>query len=143
MNTTIGSNGKKKLNVFNLPSPTRSMGDALPSSSMDSNVSLRRKQQKSQELGHAPWFVTFQGGQRGMLELRDGIRKNDKHLFIHTDLHKTKQQVGQCITGAPLVLGRAMSRLELIRLTMTRTWRKPPLSPLQYTLCLSTRPTSK
>ncbi len=23
-----------------------------------------------------------------------GTRKSDKHLFTHTDLHKTKQQVG-------------------------------------------------
>jgi hypothetical protein len=30
----------------------------------------------------------------GMLELQDGNRKNEKHLFIHTDLYKTKQQVG-------------------------------------------------
>jgi len=29
-----------------------------------------------------------------MLELQDGTRKIDKRLFIHTDLHKTKQQVG-------------------------------------------------
>jgi hypothetical protein len=29
-----------------------------------------------------------------VLELRDGIRKNDKQLITHTDLHKTKQQVG-------------------------------------------------
>ncbi len=34
------------------------------------------------------------GGRGGVLELRDGIRKNEKHLFTHTDLHKTKQQVG-------------------------------------------------
>jgi hypothetical protein len=34
------------------------------------------------------------GGGRGVLELQDGTRKNDKHLFIQMDLHKTKQQVG-------------------------------------------------
>ncbi len=28
-----------------------------------------------------------------MLELRNEIRKNDKHLITHTDLHKTKQLV--------------------------------------------------
>ncbi len=39
-----------------------------------------------------------------MLELRDGTRKNDKHLFTHTDLHKTEQQVGWCIVEAFLVL---------------------------------------
>jgi hypothetical protein len=31
----------------------------------------------------------------------------------------------------------------LTRLIMTRTWGKPPSSPLYYTLCLFTRPTSK
>jgi hypothetical protein len=40
-----------------------------------------------------------------MLELEDKTGKNDKHLFTHTGLHKTKQQVGQCIVGALLVLG--------------------------------------
>jgi hypothetical protein len=29
-----------------------------------------------------------------MLELRDEIKKNDKQLITHMDLHKTKQQVG-------------------------------------------------
>jgi hypothetical protein len=29
-----------------------------------------------------------------MLELWDGIKKNDKQSLTHTDLHKTKQQVG-------------------------------------------------
>jgi hypothetical protein len=33
-------------------------------------------------------------GYMGMLELRDETRKNDKHLFTHVDLHKTKQQIG-------------------------------------------------
>jgi hypothetical protein len=41
------------------------------------------------------------------------------------------------------VLGRATSKLGLTRLTTAWTWGKPPPSPLQYTLCLSTRPTSK
>ncbi len=36
-----------------------------------------------------------------------------------------------------------MSKLELTRLTTTRTWGKPPPSPLYYTLYLSMRPTSK
>jgi hypothetical protein len=35
--------------------------DALPSSLIDSNVSLRWKQWKSKELGHAPWLATFWG----------------------------------------------------------------------------------
>jgi hypothetical protein len=35
--------------------------DALPSSLINSNVSLRRKQRKSTELGHAPWLITLWG----------------------------------------------------------------------------------
>jgi hypothetical protein len=33
------------------------------------------------------------GGRGGMLELRDGNKKNEEHLFTHMDLHKTNQQV--------------------------------------------------
>jgi hypothetical protein len=36
-----------------------------------------------------------------------------------------------------------MGRFRLTRLTTTRTWGKPPPSPLWYTMYLSTRPTSK
>jgi len=53
-----------------------------------------------------------------MLELQDGIKKNDKHLIIHMDLHKIKQQIGWCIIGALLMLGRATGKLEFTRLTM-------------------------
>jgi hypothetical protein len=35
--------------------------DALPSSLIDSNVNLKRNQQKSMELGHAPWLATLWG----------------------------------------------------------------------------------
>jgi len=34
-------------------------------------------------------------------------------------------------------------QLKLTRFTTARTWGKPPPSPLYYTLCLFTRPTSK
>ncbi len=49
-----------------------------------------------EEQGVGDAFLGLQhfGGVRGMLELQDGTRKNDKHLITHTDLHKTKQQVG-------------------------------------------------
>jgi len=40
------------------------------------------------------------------------------------------------------VLGWAMGKLGLSRLTMARTCKKPSPSPLYYTLCLSTKPTS-
>ncbi len=47
------------------------------------------KQRKNKESRHAPWLAA-----RGMLKFRDGTKKNNKHLITHTDLHKTKQQVG-------------------------------------------------
>ncbi len=55
----------------------------------------------------------------------------------------TNQQVGQCIVRPLLVLGRTIGKLGLTRLTTTRTWGKPPPSPLQYTLCLAIGPTPK
>jgi len=65
-----------------------------------------------------------------MLELWDGTRNNDKQSITHTNLHKTKQQVGQCIVGAFLVPGHAMGKLKLTRLTTTQTWGKSAPSPL-------------
>ncbi len=44
---------------------------------------------------------------------------------------------------APLVLGQATNNSVLTRLTMARTRGKPPLSPMQYTIQLSTGATSK
>ncbi len=72
-----------------------------------------------------------------------GLRKMTNNLIIHMFLHKTKQQIGQCKVGDFLVLGRATSKFELIRFITTRILGKRPPSPLQYTLCLSIRPTSK
>jgi hypothetical protein len=51
-----------------------------------------KKQRKSQG-AHSLARNTLKG-YRGMLELRDATKKIGKHLFIHMDLHKTKQQVG-------------------------------------------------
>ncbi len=59
---------------------------------------------------------------------------------------QNQTQGGQCIIGALLVLKRAMSKLELTgltRLIKARTWGKPPPSPLQYTMCPSTKLTFK
>ncbi len=55
--------------------------DALPSSLMDSYMSLNRKQRKNKELGHIPWLIAL-WGQRGVLELQDGTRKSDKHQLL-------------------------------------------------------------
>jgi hypothetical protein len=64
----------------------------LPSSLIDSNVNMKWKQQKSKKLG-ALSLAHNTLGVKGMLELRDGTRKNDKQSLTHMDLHKTKQQV--------------------------------------------------
>jgi hypothetical protein len=65
-----------------------------------------------------------------VLELWDGIKKNDKYLINYTDLHKIKQQVDECIVGTLLVLGQAMNELELTRVTTAYSWGKPPPFPL-------------
>ncbi len=46
------------------------------------------KQWKSKELGHTLWLATF-WGYRGVLELWDGTKKNDKQSLTHS-LHKTR-----------------------------------------------------
>jgi hypothetical protein len=43
--------------------------------------------------------------------------------------HKIKQQVGYCIDGALLVLGRTTCKFKFTRLNTGRTWGKPPPSP--------------
>ncbi len=42
-----------------------------------------------------------------------------------------------------LVHGRVMGKHGFTKLTTTQTQGKPPPSPLQYTMCLTTRPTPK
>jgi len=64
-----------------------------------------------------------------MLELWDGIKKNNKQSLTHMGLHKIKQQVGYCIDGALLVLGRITCKFKFTRLITARTWGKPPPSP--------------
>jgi len=58
--------------------------DALSSSLIDSNVSLRRKHRKSKELRHAAWFATL-WGKWTCWSSEMVIRKSDKHqLFTRT-----------------------------------------------------------
>ncbi len=77
-----------------------------------------------------------------MLELRDGTRKIDKHqLFTRTC---TKPNTRWLVHSWNTFCAKTNhGQLKLTRLTTVRTWGKPPPSPLQYTLRLSTRPTSK
>jgi hypothetical protein len=53
----------------------------LPSSLIDSNVSMRWKQQQNKELRHAPWFATL-GGRRACWSSEMGTRKSDKHQLL-------------------------------------------------------------
>jgi hypothetical protein len=71
------------------------IGNALPSSLIDSNVSLRWKQQKSKELGHDPWLVTLLGwGVEGCAgALGWGLGRVTSINYSH-GLAQTKQQVG-------------------------------------------------
>jgi hypothetical protein len=59
------------------------------------------------------------------MELRDGIRKSDKQLFTHENLHQTNPQVDWHSVGAPLVLGQVTGDFGLTRLTTARTRGKP------------------
>jgi len=69
--------------------------DALLSSLIDSNVNMRWKQRKSKELGTCSLAHNTLGvlWARDVLELRDGTRKNDKHLITHIDLHKPNNKL--------------------------------------------------
>jgi hypothetical protein len=58
-----------------------------------------------------------------------GLRRMTTINHSHS-LHKIKQQVGECIVEAFLVLGQATGKLKLTRLITTWTWEKPPPSPL-------------
>jgi len=76
-----------------IPPKNGKLSDVLLSSLTNSNVSLRRKtMEKTRSWAHSLAHNTL--GVEGMLEPQDGTRKNDKQSFTHTNLHKTKQQVG-------------------------------------------------
>ncbi len=83
------------------------------------------------------------GGRGACWNFRMGTRKIDKQLNYSHGPAQTKQQVGQCIVKALLVHKRTTSEHKLIRLNTAQTWGKPPPSPLQYTLCMTTGPTLK
>jgi len=86
------------------------------------------------------------------------LLSNSKHSKVPED---SKSQLWECWASPPHlakvglqqvhswnIFGAKISHGQLgftglTRLTTTRTWRKPPPSPLSYTLRLSTRPTSK
>jgi len=65
-----------------------------------------------------------------MLEFWDGTRISDKWVNYSHGPVQTKQQVGYCIIGTPLVHGQAMGKHKFTRLITSKTWGKPPPSPL-------------
>jgi hypothetical protein len=60
---------------------------------MDSIASLNVKTSKREGVGARSLARTTLGVE-GVLELHDGIRKNDKQSLVHKYLHKTRKQVG-------------------------------------------------
>ncbi len=92
--------------------------------------------------GHTP-NSQHQKGQRGVLKLRDGTKKSNKlQLFTRTCIKPTNKLVSS-LFGAPLVLGQATANSGLTKLITAQIQKKPPPSPIQYSLHLSTAPTSE
>ncbi len=104
-------------------------------------MNLKRRQWKSKSWGTLPSSQHF-GGRTACWSCRMGTRKSDKHqLFTRTC---TNQPTSWLVRSwNTLVHGRAMSKHELTKFTMARTWGKSPPSPLQYTLCLAMGPAPK
>ncbi len=117
--------------------------DPLPNSLLDSKMSLRQK--TTERLGARGTLPSFQHfkGQKGVLELQDGTKKSDK-LFIH--LHEST-------SNQPQVVSTMLEHLWC----QDKPWATsdsqdsprpelrgdPPPSPIEYTLHLFVRPTSK
>jgi hypothetical protein len=80
-------------------------------------------------------------GRRACWSSRMGLGRIDK-LLTHTGLHTTHTK---WLVHSWSTFGARTSHEQHghTRLTMARTWGKPPPSPLYYTLCLSTGPASK
>jgi len=77
-----------------------------PNSLKDSNVSLNRKQQKSKDSGHTPWFTELCRGRGACWSFEMGLGRIDKLQLLTRTCTKLTQN-GSCIVGALLVLGRA------------------------------------
>ncbi len=102
--------------------------DALPSSLIDSNVSLKWKQRKSKKLGHVIWLAIL-WGRRVCYSSGMGIKKSDKHqLLTRTCTNQTTSWL-MC-NYSTLVHGRNTGEHKLTRFTTTQTLGRPPPSPL-------------
>ncbi len=102
--------------------------DAPPNSLKDSDVNL--KMNTTEEGVRVCSLIHSILGMRGACQnSRIGTRTSDNEsIFIWN--YTNQQQVGSCIVGAFLVHGRNTCIDGFTRLTMTRTWGKPPPSLL-------------
>jgi hypothetical protein len=67
--------------------------DMLPTSFIDSNVSLKKKQRKNKELGHVPWLVALWGVEGRVGAPRWGLGRVTSINYSHKHA-QPKQQVG-------------------------------------------------
>ncbi len=72
-----------------------------------------------------------------------GLGRVTSFSITHSNMHPTNHKLVSSLSGTPLVLGWVMGDFGLTRLTTAWTWGKPPPSPINYTLQLSTGATSK
>jgi hypothetical protein len=84
---------------------------------------------EEQKVGACSLAYSILEGSRGVLEIRDGTRKNWQAWITHTNVHKTNTR---WLVHSWSTFGVKMShgQLGFTRLTMARTWGKPPPSPL-------------
>ncbi len=83
-----------------------------------------------------------QRGRGACWSSRMGLKRINKLQLLTQTCTKATRDV-QCIVGALSGLGRTIGNFGFIKLITTRTWGKPPPSPFQYILQLSTGATSK
>ncbi len=116
--------------------------DTPPSSLMDSITSPKMKTMKGKRV-EARSLARNTSGQMGVLKFWDGDQEDwqANHLLTLTCTNQTTNQLVR--SWNTLVHRQATGKHKLTRFTMAQTWGKPPPSPLQYILCMATRPTPK
>ncbi len=100
------------------------------------------KQRNCLKLGACSQLSTLKGVE-GRAEAPGWDQEEGQALLSYSDLHPTNHKLVSSLFGAPLLLGRTTGDFGLTRLTTAQTWRKPPPSPIQYSLHYSTTPTSE
>ncbi len=104
--------------------------DALPSPELDPNqVQITQIAELFGTWGTLP-ALNIKRGQRGVLKLRDEIRKSDKPYLLTRTCIKPTNKLVNSLSGAPLVLGHATGNSRLTRLITAQTRGKPPPSPI-------------